>query len=569
MKNISKIAVSFLLALLVLVAGSAFTPKAQAVVGPTLTVGSMSTTSGSHVFVPIVASDFNNSVAGMDLLVSYDPTKLSINSVIESPSLTDPLFNEHYSPNLIYIGYLAPVDENFDFDNGVIATLDFTVLASSNTTTNLNFKTTAPGLKSSLYDIYGTKIPANYAGGSVAVLENASLTVSTDISNPSAGGIEVSNTNSTLDVLMNKFKIKDQGLNAEVKKISLSLTGVGATPAEIASAIKIKVGGDIVAVNDVSLNVNGIYEFTLDDNFIIPSGVTTVFSVYADINHLSGNFSQGDSFKIDYAGVTAEDINGNNITNVIGSADGEFQTFYSENIVVNLVSTTATVTLGEPGVESDSGLFDITFDVTAFGGDMWIDKTAPTVSGGVTESDLDITGTGNAIADITSTNAFAGTEGFLVEEGATRRFTITTYISPIITGFFKVKLMDLLYASSDINGNLHYAPGNNSFMTPSIYLSTMSPSIISVPKIKPSSEVKQIINKDIESISTENITEDIISDTVVSTEDTEVVDSLVSLDVVVVESGIDEVVKNEEVSVVDSKLDYSSEVPETLSDNSI
>jgi len=329
MKNISKIVVSYVLTLLVLISGFTFTSKAQAVVGPTLTLGSITTTAGSHIIVPVIASNFNNSVSAMDLLVSYDPTKLAINSVIENPNLADPLFNEHYSSNLIYISYLAAVDENFDLNNGVIATLDFTVLADSSTTTNLAFKTTAPGLKSSLYDIYGTKIPANYVGGVVNITENTVLTVSKSSSSPSAGNVQISETNSTLDVLMNKFKIKDQGLDAKIKKISLSLTGVGATPAEIASSVKIRVDGGVYAVNDTNLGVNGIYEFTLD-NIVIPSGVTSEFVVYADIKHLGGNFNQGDSFKIDYAGVVAEDINGDNITNIIGSANGEFQTFYPE-----------------------------------------------------------------------------------------------------------------------------------------------------------------------------------------------------------------------------------------------
>ena len=125
---------------------------------PTLTIGSIITTNGSHISVPIMASDFTNSIAGMDLLINYDPTLLTIDSITPTTTLGGALFNKNYAPNLMYVSYLAENDTNFNLNSGVIAILNFTVISGSNTTANLIFKTTAPGIRSKLYDKYGSNM---------------------------------------------------------------------------------------------------------------------------------------------------------------------------------------------------------------------------------------------------------------------------------------------------------------------------------------------------------------------------------------------------------------------------
>jgi peptidoglycan hydrolase-like protein with peptidoglycan-binding domain len=254
------------------------------------------------------------------------------------------------------------------------------------------------------------------------------------------------------------FKLKAIGSDITVSKINLTLTGTGATPGEIADGVKIQENGNVIAVNNITLDVNGIYGFTLSSPLFVGEGETALFSVYADINEinvLGSNFTQGDSLKIDYSDVAAKDSNNDNVLNRTGSANGNTQTFYSKGITLNLVNTSAVKTSGD-GEVSDTGTFTITFDVTAFGGDMYIDNTAPTTTGGITESDLEISGTGTDISTITSSNAIEQVNGFLVPEDQTKRFTITTNITPTESGFFDVSLTDLLYALTDVNGDLHY-----------------------------------------------------------------------------------------------------------------
>jgi len=183
--------------------------------------------------------------------------------------------------------------------------------------------------------------------------DEVALKISESSNNPDASTIEVDDNSDTNDVVMFKFKIKAENSDVTINNINLVLTGTGATPAEIANNIKIKAGGYEVAISDDILGVNGTYDFTFDNDLVIQDGDTTEFSVYADINDLEGNFTQGDSLKIDYANVTAVDAYDIPVTSVSGSANGNIQTFYSKGIFVNKVSTTTTVTAGNPGLTSD------------------------------------------------------------------------------------------------------------------------------------------------------------------------------------------------------------------------
>lgn len=145
---------------------------APPIITPTLTIGSTTAANGAHISIPITVSDFGNNVNSAELLVNYDPALLTITSVTPNASLPDPLINPNYAPDTIFVNYMAPVNQTFSLNNGdTIATLNFTVIGNTNTTTNLAFKTTATPqtTKSELLDVLGTVIPANFVGGTVTI----------------------------------------------------------------------------------------------------------------------------------------------------------------------------------------------------------------------------------------------------------------------------------------------------------------------------------------------------------------------------------------------------------------
>jgi hypothetical protein len=167
---------------------------------------------------------------------------------------------------------------------------------------------------------------------------------------------------------------------------------------------------------------------------------------------------------------TGEDLGTGDLT---GTAVGSAHEVRDIGMEVELVSVDADISSTSDGTAgvSDAGTFTITFDVTAFDGDVYIDKTAPLAAGGSGESDLGVTGTGTVVATISSpTGATEGTNGFLVDEGTTERFTVTTNITATASGFFAVELDDIVYALTDIDGNLSYDFNLDDFKTGQVFL---------------------------------------------------------------------------------------------------
>ena len=230
------------------------------------------------------------------------------------------------------------------------------------------------------------------------------------------------------------------------------------------------------------------------------AGSTTNFTVSADLNDIENtgvtatDFDEGDTLLASILTTNRDDIIAENAggdqltdgTEMTGSLTGNAQAFYSAGINVALVGTpTAVIThtgdiVGSGAGDDDQATFAITFDVTAFGSDAWIDKTAPTATGGTTESDLDLTATGTAAltsASIAFTSGYAGnssaitgTNAYKVEQDTTKRFTITAVATVSADGFVKVALTDLLYALTDVDGDLQYTFNLTDFKTQDLFM---------------------------------------------------------------------------------------------------
>lgn len=303
---------------------------------------------------------------------------------------------------------------------------------------------------------------------------------------PDAQVVEVDSVSDTNDVTLLEFKVKATGSDMTIDNLEFDVTPTGANSNEIVKEFKLLMDGeevDSISSPSIATTVTGQIEFTdLEDEISIDEDDTVTFKVVADINDLEGAFGNGDNILVsftnanlvDTTNTVIDDQEGDTIIagDRSGSAIGEIQTFFEDGIMVKLVSTSAVKTAGDAAAtESDSGLFEITFDVTAFGNEVHIDKTAPDATGGATESDLDVTGTGTLTAEITSsTGADEGTDGFLVEEGTTERFTISANVLATASGFFNVKLGSILYALTDVDGDVVYNSDLTDFKTSSLNL---------------------------------------------------------------------------------------------------
>lgn len=312
--------------------------------------------------------------------------------------------------------------------------------------------------------------------------------VSEGSNSPDAQVVEVDGTSDTNNVTLLEFKVKASGTDMTVDNLEFDVAPVGANANLIVKEFKLLMNGeeiDSIDPTSVADGATGTIEFAdLEEEIMIDEDETVTFKVVADINDLEGSdFVNGDSILvsftnanvIDTTNTIVDDQDGDTVVtgDRTGSVIGERQTFFESGIMVSLVGTpTAVKTVGNAQAsESDSGLFTITFDVTAFGSDVFIDHSAPLATGGSGESDLTISGTGTVTSNISSTTgATDGTEGFRVIEGTTERFQITTNILATATGFFDVKLGSLAYALTDVDSTTYYASDLDSFKTAPISL---------------------------------------------------------------------------------------------------
>jgi hypothetical protein len=144
-----------------------------------------------------------------------------------------------------------------------------------------------------------------------------------------------------------------------------------------------------------------------------------------------------------------------------GSVDnsGELLVFQTEGISASLVSTSAqkTTSLGT-NVTAEVGEFKIVTDITAIGGDMWIDKDAtadPDRNGAgsagtgfqwatTTQSTTGTTTVASVLSASGSTSSDSAT-AYKISEGQTRRFTLTVSLSADINGVAAVQLTGINY----------------------------------------------------------------------------------------------------------------------------
>lgn len=323
---------------------------------------------------------------------------------------------------------------------------------------------------------------------------NTELKISTN-STPLASVVKASTTSNTDNVVLLKGKMKLDGTSKVwLDEMPITIVTVGGASLDALTGSLTLTLGDNTYSESTGTNctpscagaTTAVVTFN-NLNYDITAGSTVNFSVSADMNSIDGgDFSQGDTLKASLTTTNRGDIVAENsagdqladTTEMTGSAIGEAQGFRSTGVTLALVGTpTASVSLGDPAAPaSDSATFTMTFDVTAFGADAWIDSSNPTALGGATESDLDVTGTGTLVATITNvsggsaTPETAGTDAFVVREGTSQRFTITAHELATASGYFNVALTDLLYAATDVDGDTQFTTGLSSFKTGNVYL---------------------------------------------------------------------------------------------------
>jgi peptidoglycan hydrolase-like protein with peptidoglycan-binding domain len=317
--------------------------------------------------------------------------------------------------------------------------------------------------------------------------------------------VNIHATDTTDDIELVAFNVEIEGdsdINIDALPVTLtSVTATGDDPDDLISTLYLyadgeKIGSEALLTTDANAETEVVLFDDLD--FDIEAGADVDFVVkgkfYSDLAANAGDLDIGDTIQAtfgetetDLATFEVEDESGEELGDAdkIGTITGGTHELRDVLPIVTLVSTTAVKTEGAgiAGQAGDVGTFTFLFDVTAVDGNIFIDETAPDGTGGATESDLTITTEANAtvLGTIQTVSGAANglaenvTNSLRVDQDETNRFQITVDIrdgaTDLVDGFFDVALVNILYALTDVDGDLLYASNmGDRFQTGQLFL---------------------------------------------------------------------------------------------------
>ncbi len=308
-------------------------------------------------------------------------------------------------------------------------------------------------------DIDGMDVAIEFVSFSSAA--DTELKISTDTSaSPEADMVAVDESDNTDNVplLVGKFKLEGTS-DAVIDEIPVTLTVTGATDVDaVTGSVTLVLDGEEYT-ESVSTNSVTSATITFDNlDFDLAAGKTITFKVLADINDIeTGTFDEGDTLTAsltstnrDYMDVENEE--GDQLSDSSeksGTATGEAQEFRTNGVVLNLLSTSATVSDGA-SANTDTGTFEIKFGVKAIGDTIYVASTSAYIFKG---SVATTSNSMSLILENDSDSEETANGNFLIEEGDVENFTMTVTV-PLLgnsssTGSYQVRLAGLGWDTAD------------------------------------------------------------------------------------------------------------------------
>ncbi len=267
---------------------------------------------------------------------------------------------------------------------------------------------------------------------SVSNSTTGSLVLSTGSDNPQTSTVQASTNAQTSGVVLTTFTLQAKDADVTVYTIPVTVATTSATATNSVRSFKLYQGSTLVDTESVGAGASNNFTFK-NLNVKIPAGSTQSFSVKADINSVDGTtVPEGSSVKINVntaGSFDAVNASGDQVT-VTGSVTGNVITFKTIGVTFDATpSTSATVSaIGTSGTQQ--GTFTFTFNVTAFGQDIYFAKS----NTAFTATLLDNTGTASSTANAASSTAISSTADtisgvYVVHSGQTKSVTITSTVN--------------------------------------------------------------------------------------------------------------------------------------------
>lgn len=312
--------------------------------------------------------------------------------------------------------------------------------------------------------------------------------------------IDIDDANDTDDVEFLSFTMEARGRSDitidEIPVVITTTEAAGANfddPDDVITSVSLWRNGRRVATENLSAaDANDDTEtVTFDDlDLELDAGDIDEFMVKLDLVSTGDALDNGDTIQVQMTAVEvdaidAEDESGEELVaaDLTGTALADAHVVYDAGIIVEFVSATATrsFTADEAG-ESDTGEYKITFRVTAFDGDMRIDRTCEDDNGAdadgqgtvfdFTVSAGDEVGwTVGCLLSSSSADSEDTANTFEVDENKTRTFTLTVNVTPDEDSFVEVAIESINWGTNQDNTNAEdYTFSLDEFKTDSIFL---------------------------------------------------------------------------------------------------
>lgn len=326
----------------------------------------------------------------------------------------------------------------------------------------------------------GAGISDTYAGSDLSEsitfgeATQGSLRITSGDDNPEDDVIVADDSKETTGVELLSFELRARNQNITIEDIpvSLAITGNATHVGEVVRSVKLLQGSKTLKTKTIPSSA-GLYEEIVFDNLDleINDDSTETFTVVADIRKLDGNFGQGDSVTASttasMSGWDVEDERGDSVEPT-GSVTGGTLYFFTSGISVKLVSVNESKTFraGEAG-QADIGEFKITFDVTAIGDDIYLDRSTTRTENGVAGDGFTWATTTETTTGLTVVASYISSPSsdsndtdnlYRVREDQTRRFTATVALEADQNGVAAVRLTGINWTtdSSDVTPDNFY-----------------------------------------------------------------------------------------------------------------
>lgn len=320
---------------------------------------------------------------------------------------------------------------------------------------------------------------------SVETVDAGDLDLSIDTGDNEDRVVQLNADNETNGIEILKFSLESDTSDNNVDEIQISLATTTSTTTSFSTVVKrlkLYADGKEIGSESVSNGTTGGATATFDNlDFDINDGDEVEFVVKADF-HDDANTREGFEFEatVVASSIDAEDSEGDDVT-VTGNVTGGDVELRTTGVSATFVTASAAKSFeGDASGEQDIGTFKVTFKVTAFEDDIYLDRTVTrddATAGGsagdgfmwatTTDSTVGTTSLSASVSAKDSSGSDTSTK-YKISKGQTREFTLSVDLDASdIDGYSAIQLTAINWTtdSADSTPDNFYTANLDDFKT--------------------------------------------------------------------------------------------------------